>query len=138
MIGMNPPLRVLLTDDEELYLESLAKVLRRRGMEVRTARDGFEALSLVSTEEYDVIVLDMRMPGMDGLGTLEEIRKSDKLTPVILLTGQIDLGRITLALKAGASEILLKPCPPDTLVSAIENTNERNAAAKEVAEKERT
>jgi len=130
------PVRVLLTDDEELYVEYLAKVLRRRGMKVRTALDGSKALSLLSAEEYDVIVLDLRMPGMDGLATLEAIRKRDPLTPVILLTGQMDLDRVTQALKAGAAEILLKPCPVDTLVSVIENVNERKAVAKEVAEKE--
>ena len=133
---MVSPIRVLLTDDEELYVEYLAKVLRRRGMKVHTAPDGSKALSLLSQEEYDVIVLDLRMPGMDGLATLEAIRERDALTPVILLTGQMDLDRVTLALKAGAAEVLLKPCPVETLVSAIENANERKAAAKEVAERE--
>jgi DNA-binding NtrC family response regulator len=105
-------------------------------MKVHTAPDGSRALSLLSQEEYDVIVLDLRMPGMDGLATLEAIRERDALTPVILLTGQMDLDRVTLALKAGAAEVLLKPCPVETLVSAIENANERKAAAKEVAERE--
>jgi len=133
---MASSIHVLLTDDEELYVEYLAKVLRRRGMKVHTAPDGSRALSLLSQEEYDVIVLDLRMPGMDGLATLEAIRERDALTPVILLTGQMDLDRVTLALKAGAAEVLLKPCPVETLVSAIENANERKAAAKELAERE--
>ena len=133
---MASPIHVLLTDDEQLYVEYLAKVLRRRGMKVDTAPDGSRALSLLSSQEYDVIVLDLRMPGMDGLATLDAIRRRDAFTPVILLTGQIDLDRVTLALKAGAAEVLLKPCPAETLVSAIENANERKVAAKEVAEKE--
>ena len=133
---MASSIHVLLTDDEELYVEYLAKVLRRRGMKVDTAPDGSRALSLLAREEYDVIVLDLRMPGRDGRAALEAIRERDGLTPVILLTGQMDLDRVTLALKAGAAEVLLKPCPVETLVSAIENANERKAAAKEVAERE--
>jgi DNA-binding NtrC family response regulator len=129
---MSEAVRVVLVDDEELYVESLAKLLRRRGMQVSTASDGATALSLCSERECDVIVLDLRMPGMDGLATLQEIRKQDKLTPVLMLTGHIDLERVTLALKEGIAEILLKPCPVDTLVSAIENARERKTIALEI------
>jgi two-component system, OmpR family, response regulator len=126
---------VLLVDDEEIYVESLAKVLKRRGMSVCTACDGGTAISLLGSQECDVVVLDLRMPGMDGLATLREIRQRDSLTPVILLTGEIDLERVTLAMKGGAVEILLKPCPIDTLVSAIENAMERKEIAQEIRQK---
>jgi len=133
---MAEPIRVLLVDDETLYVESLAKVLKRRGMEVFTAPNGAQAIAFLPDHECDVIVLDLRMPGMDGIATLEEIRRHDTLTPVLILTGHIDLERVTHALKGGVAEILLKPCPVDTLVSAIENANERKAIARDVAEKE--
>ena len=81
-IAMSDLIRVLLIDDETLYVESLAKVLRRRGMEVFTAPNGEQGVALLSTEECDVIVLDLRMPGMDGIATLEAIRRRDTLTPV--------------------------------------------------------
>lgn len=125
-------IRVLLVDDEELYAESLAKVLRRRGMEVFTARDGQSALSWLQGAQADVIVLDLKMPGMDGIATLKEIRKSDPLIPVIMLTGHIDLERVTRALEGGVGDILLKPCPVDSLAAAIENAMERRLAAQEV------
>jgi DNA-binding NtrC family response regulator len=128
-------IRVLLIDDETVFVESLTKVLTRRGMKVKSASNGIESLELLNNEGFDVIVLDMRMPGMDGLATLNAIRNSDTLTPVVLLTGHIDLTQVSEALKAGAAEVLLKPCPIEDLVSCIENAHERKGFALEVAEK---
>ncbi|MEW6368483.1 MAG: response regulator [Acidobacteriota bacterium] len=125
-------MRVLLADDEKVYVDSLAKVLRRRGIESVTVYDGGSAAERHSKEEFDVIVLDLRMPGMDGLATLDMIRRRDSLTPVLLLTGHADLGGTTMALKSGAADVLLKPCPLDTLVSAIEDACERKRFAKEL------
>jgi DNA-binding NtrC family response regulator len=75
------------------------------------------------------------MPEMDGLMILKAIRDRDTITPVILLTGYIVIERVTEALKMGVTEVLLKPCPVETLVSAIENAHERKAIAEEAAEK---
>ena len=129
---MSGPIRVLLVDDEVAFVNSLSKILGRKGMEVRSAHDGATAIDLASQEPFDAIVLDVRMPGMDGLATLEGIRKHDLLTPVLLLTGHIDLERTRQALKGGATEIFLKPCPIETLVSAIENAHEWKSIRQEV------
>jgi DNA-binding NtrC family response regulator len=126
------PISVLLIDDEAIYLESLARVLKKRGMEVATAQDGPTGILALEKGEYDAIVLDMRMPGMDGLATLEEIRRRDTLTPVIILTGYMDLERVIQALKEGAEEILLKPCPIDILISSIENASERKNISRQI------
>jgi DNA-binding NtrC family response regulator len=131
---MPDSIRVLLIDDERIFVESLTKVLRRRGMEVLAAHDGLAALELLTTAEVDVIVLDLRMPGMDGLATLEEIRIRDPLMPVILLTGHMDISRVTQVMHKGATEVLLKPCPAETLVSAIENACELKDITREVAD----
>ena len=127
-------IKVLLIDDEKLFVESLTKVLKRRGMAVRAAHDGWTGLELLEKEEPDVIVLDLKMPGLDGLATLEKIRLKDLLTPVILLTGHIDLDRVTQFLSKGAAEVLLKPCPIETLVSAIEDACEMKLITREVDE----
>lgn len=130
---MPEQIRVLLADDEERFSQSLAKVLRNRNMEVCIAYDGESAIRFLSHEECDVILLDLRMPGMDGLATLQEIRRIKPLTPVILLTGSIDMARVSSALKGGAAEVLLKPCPIDTLTSAIENAYERRLIVQEMS-----
>jgi DNA-binding NtrC family response regulator len=126
-------IRTLLVDDEKLFIDSLTKVLTRRGINVQTAPDGYKAIELLTNEEFDVIVLDMRMPGMDGLTTLKAIRERDALIPVILLTGNIDVKQVSEALKEGAAEVLLKPCPVETLVSCIEDAYERKGFATNLA-----
>ncbi|MBI5115409.1 response regulator [Candidatus Poribacteria bacterium] len=131
MVGQ---IRVLLADDEKAFLDSLVKVLSRRGIAARTAYDGRAALEVLSHEQFDVIVLDVRMPVMDGLAALREIRRTDTLTPVLLLSGQADLGYVGEAMKGGAADYLLKPCDIDTLISAIENAHERKKIRMEVAQ----
>ncbi len=126
------PLRVLLVDDEKAFVDSLRRILVRRGIEVSVANDGSTAISLFRTSGYDVVVLDMRMPGMDGLSTLRELRNEDPLIPVIMLTGHMDLERTTVALKEGATEILTKPCSIETLITSIENAAERSRIAREL------
>jgi DNA-binding NtrC family response regulator len=137
MLAMSKATRVLLVDDEALYVESLAKVLRRRGVDAETALDGPAALAHLQGAEFDVIVLDLRMPGMDGIATLAAIRQRDSLTPVLLLSGQADVARATSALKNGAVDFLTKPCPVETLVAAIEDAAERKAALIALARAER-
>jgi two-component system, OmpR family, response regulator len=132
---MTNRIRVLLIDDETVFVNALTNVLTRRGIKVQSASDGYQALQILTNEQFDVLVLDLRMPGMDGLATLKAIRERDALTPVLLLSGNIDLKQVSDALQEGAAEVLLKPCPVDALVSSIENAYERKGFATEVAEK---
>lgn len=126
---MGEKIKVLLVDDEEIYSESLAKVLARRGLEVSVANTGEKALQwLKGGNRADVILLDLKMLGLDGLAVLEEIRRTDPVTPVLMLSGHMDLERAEKALEGGVGDILLKPCPVDTLVAAIENAKERKEA----------
>ncbi len=132
---MSNPIRVLLIDDEQIFVESLSKVLHRRGMVVQSAGDGAAGIELLSGQEFDVIVLDVRMPGLDGIATFKAIRERDPLTPVIFLSGHIEIRQVSQALKDGCAEVLLKPCPIDNLVSSIENAYERKCCLMDVAEK---
>ena len=131
-MNLAKPIRVFLIDDERIFVESLTKVLKKRGMEVQAAFDGLSALKLLSTAEPDVIVLDLRMPGMDGLEVLQEIRVRDALTPVILLTGNLDVDRVIQVMDQGVANVLLKPCPIETLVSTIEDACEAKAISREI------
>lgn len=126
---MAGPVRVLLVDDEEVFLQSIARVLRKKGMETYTASDGASGLKLLREVQFDVIVLDVRMPGMDGLATLEEIRRRDPGMPVLLLSGHIQIDEVAQAVNGGAAEVLLKPCPIEDLVAAIENAWKQRASA---------
>ena len=128
-------IRVLLVDDETVLLEAITKLLTRRGMVVQTALNGLEAIEISSREQFDVIVLDVRMPVMDGITAMVEIRRRDPLTPVLFLSGQADLARVTEALRNGAVDYLLKPCEVEVLISAIENACERKAIGLEIAKK---
>ncbi len=130
-IKMSERIQVLIVDDEEIFVQSLARVLRSKGMGVRGVYNGLSAVEAVSSNEFDVIILDMRMPGMDGLATLKAIREKDSLTPVILLTGHEDIEQLRMALKNRIVEFLLKPCDIDYLVAAIENASERKAITRE-------
>ena len=132
---MSDPIRVLLIDDEQIFVESLIKVLKRRGISVQSAHDGSTGVELFAQGEYDVVVLDMRMPGMDGLATFKAIRDRDSATPVIFLSGHMDIHQVSQALKDGCAEVLLKPCPIDNLVSCIEDAYERKCCVLDIAEK---
>jgi DNA-binding NtrC family response regulator len=132
---MSSAIRILIADDEVEYTQSLARVLRRRGLDVEIVADGLSALQTLADKEFDVVVLDLRMPGLDGLATLQQIRSRDALTPVLLLSGNADLERVSAALESGAADFLLKPCAVETLISAIEDAAERKAIAQEMIAK---
>jgi len=112
--------RVLLVDDEADYRETLAKVLRRRGMSVAAAGGGAEALDRLGAGAFDVVLLDLRMPGLDGLATLREIRRRAPGVRVVLLTGHGTAAAGLEAIRAEAFDFLLKPVPVDALVRVLE------------------
>lgn len=79
--------RVLLVDDEVVFTTNMSKILSRRGFEVRAVNDGESAIEAIEDEEYDVVVLDLRMPGMDGIAALKVMKRKRPLLEVIILTG---------------------------------------------------
>jgi DNA-binding NtrC family response regulator len=127
---MGEPIRVLAVDDEVDYLKSLKRVLSRRGFHVDTANGGSSALAILEKSQFDCVLLDLKMPGMDGLATLSELRLHDRLTPVLLLTGRGEIPSVLSALKGGSEGFLAKPCPIEELVSAIEDASERKALSR--------
>ena len=108
--------RILLVDDEINYIEALAKRLGRRGFEVSTAGSGDEALRLLQTESFDVTVLDVTMPGKDGVETLVEIRKRHPQVKTIMLTARADSNLAVSCRAMGALDYLIKPVDFDQLV----------------------
>lgn len=116
---MNRDIKILLVDDEVEFTMCLSKVLIRRGFQVDCADDGLSALSMVAREHFDVVVLDIKMPGMSGIQVLGEIKRFAPSTQVILLTGHFSITDEEDTLKSGAYAYLLKPFPILKLVDVI-------------------
>ena len=111
---------VLLVNDEPSVLRSLSRVLRARGYLTSTASNGQEAVRLVTQVDFDAILTDIAMPGMDGITLLREIRTHDLHVPVILVTGEPAVDTAVQALEFGALNYLTKPVPMDALERALD------------------
>ena len=117
---MNPPF-VLLVDDEVPFVETMTKRLTKRNLRVIMAFSGQEALEkLDKNRNLDVIILDVKMPGMDGIQTLSEIKKSHPLVEIIMLTGHATVESAIDGMKAGAYDYLMKPCDLEQLMLKVE------------------
>jgi CheY-like chemotaxis protein len=122
---MEKPIRVLLVDDEERFVLNLAKLLRGRGFEVATAFDGAAGVAAVAKNEgVDVVLLDVKMPGMDGIETLRRIKEIAPDTEVLMLTGHANVETGIEAMREGALDYLLKPCDIEDLAAKIAEAHE--------------
>ena len=120
------PIKVLLVDDAQDFVNYMKKRLVARGIEIWTAYNGQDGLDIVKKETLDVVVLDVLMPGIDGLETLQEIKKIKPDLQVIMLTGHGTVETTAEGMKLGATDFLLKPCDFDTLLNSIQSAYEKN------------
>ncbi len=119
--------RVLLVDDEEAFVEALGKRLNARGLKVETSESGEDAVAKAEGRAFDVIVLDLAMPGMDGIETLKRLKKIDPDVQVILLTGHGSIEKAVEATKLGAIDFLQKPASLPDLLELIHKASARRA-----------
>ncbi len=131
-------LNLMLVDDEERFLATTAKLLERLGHRVLTASSGPVALDLLSENDVDVIILDVKMPGMGGLEVLREVRLRFPLVEVIMLTGHGTVELAVEGLKSGAFDFVTKPCEMDSLVAKADEATARRRAMEEKIRKART
>ena len=117
--------KVLLVDDEEDFLKTLAERLETRGLKVTTASNGESALAFVEGQEYDLIVLDLAMPGLDGLETLKRIKARQPDAEIIMLSGQGSIKTSIEAMKLGACDFLQKPVDMAALLDKISEAKEK-------------
>ena len=117
---MPPIARVLAVDDDPMILELLTAVLTPRGYEVVTAQNGGDALLLLEASAVDVVLLDVGMPGVDGMSALRRIREVHPALPVIMLTGNVDAAVGRASLQGGAFDYVTKPVDFDHLVRVLE------------------
>ena len=111
--------KILLVDDETEFLDTLSERMRARGMDVTTSASAREALQAVEGGSFDAVVLDLMMPGMDGLEALRILKQKDPKLQVILLTGHATVEKGVEAIKSGAMDLLEKPADIDTLTEKI-------------------
>jgi len=114
-------MRVLLVDDEQEFVETMADRLKMRDVDAKTVYDGEAALSVVKEEEPDVIVLDLKMPGIDGIEVLRRVKKAYPKVEVIILTGHGSEKDEEAARSLGAFDYVTKPVDLDKLVPRIRN-----------------
>ncbi|HKJ93532.1 MAG TPA: response regulator [Longimicrobiales bacterium] len=119
---------VLLVDDEEEFLAALAERLALRDLAVDTAATGAAALAMAKRCTYDAILLDMAMPGLDGLATLKALLAINADLQVIVLTGRATLAQAVEAMKSGALDLMEKPADIDALVARIEEAARRRSS----------
>ncbi len=113
-------IRLLLVDDETAYADVLANRLGKRGFDVQKAYTSPEALLILRTQQFDVAVLDLKMPDMDGIELLKIAKQVDPSLQVIMLTGHGSADACEKGLALGAYDYLMKPCELETLVEKIQ------------------
>lgn len=112
-------MRLLLVDDEERFLTTTRILLEKRGVETATATNGPDALKILDERPMDVVILDVKMPGMDGVEVLRRIKQKHALLEVIMLTGHASVDSAVEGLKLGAFDYVMKPIDiPDLLAKA--------------------
>lgn len=121
------PKNILIIDDEELITKSLIKLLRSQGYAASIALDGTEALRKIKSEDFDLIICDVRMPGIDGIETIKQIRsyleKSDKKSiPEVLITGYADAEKYESAIDLEVTDYLYKPFDNDEFLHIVRKT----------------
>ena len=128
--------KILLVDDETDFTDTMSQLLRTRGYRVTAVNGGESAIKALGQEKYDVMVLDLKMPGMDGMATLKEAKKLELFTETLILTGHATVDTALEAIKLGAYDYLTKPCEIDDLVQKIQGAwNKKDAVEKQEIKK---
>ncbi len=118
-------MKMMLVDDEERFLSTTKKLLSRKGYDVLTATSGTEALEELRAHNIHVVILDVKMPGMDGIETLKAIKRTYPLVEVIMLTGHGTIDSAVEGLKSGATDYLTKPTDVQDLIEKAKEAFEK-------------
>jgi len=129
--------KILLVDDEKDFLEVMRERLETRGYSVATALSAAEALQMIKADFFDAVILDLQMPGMDGLEALQQMKAKRPELQVILLTGHASVEKGVEAIKLGAMDFVEKPADLDSLGQKIEKAKEQKMLIVEKADQKR-
>ena len=117
--------KLLIVDDEQDFLETIIKRLKARGIDVTGVESGYQALEVLEGRDPDVIILDVKMPGLDGIETLREIKKKRPLVEVIMLTGHASVESGLQGMQLGAFDYVMKPVALDELLEKVRMAYDR-------------
>jgi DNA-binding NtrC family response regulator len=123
--------RVLIVDDEEDFAKALAERLELREYDVSACFSGEESIARLKQYNFDVVILDVKMPGMDGIEVLRELKRIKPLVEVIMLTGHATVETAIEGMKLGAYDYLMKPCETEDLTDKIDRAHARKAEQEE-------
>jgi DNA-binding response OmpR family regulator len=132
-----PITNVLIIDDEERFLQTTQKLLEKQGYTVYTATDGLRGITRLKGKRIDVVILDVKMPGMDGVEVLRKIKTDFPLVEVVMLTGHSTVESAIEGLKLGAFDYLTKPCDIPVLIQKIDAAGDKKKTAEEKIRKAR-
>ena len=124
-------MKIMLVDDEERFLTTTQKLLTKKGIDVVTAASGTEALEVLKGRHIHVVILDVKMPGMDGNETLKQIKTRFPLVEVIMLTGHATVESAIDGLKSGATDYLMKPTDINELIKKATEAFEKRQRLEE-------
>lgn len=125
------PTRILLVDDEKDFVEMLSMRLAEEGDKITPAYDGRQCLETLEKETFDIVILDIKMPGMDGIQTLKKIKALHPLVEVILLTGHGSAETAVEGMKLGAFDYLLKPADFEDLEAKVQGARKKKEEQEE-------
>ncbi|HSM62096.1 MAG TPA: response regulator, partial [Longimicrobiales bacterium] len=131
---MDTPRRILVVDDDRTFRLSTAQLLRQDGHDVEVAADAAEAADVLRSGSFDLVLLDMRMPGMDGLTAVEVLRKRGLQAPILMISGFGTIDTAVESLHRGADHFLSKPVDPDVLSAKVAELLERRPAEERIRE----
>ncbi len=125
---------ILIVDDEDEFRDMTIKRLNKRGLQCEGAGNGEQALEMIRTGDFDVVLLDVRMPGLDGVEVLREIKRMKPLIEVVMLTGHASVESGIDGMKLGAFDYLMKPIELDPLLEKLKGAYEKKRAQQEKIE----
>jgi len=123
--------RILVVDDEQIVVQSCLRILSGSGFQVDAAHDGLEAVSMIGNNGYDIVILDIKMPKMDGMEVLQRVKEAHPDIDVIMITGLHEIETAVQAMKLGAFDYLPKPFDPEELELVVARAYERRTLLQE-------
>lgn len=135
---MGKELRIMLVDDDEMFVESLSDILSEEGYHVEKAFSGEEALTMAQAQKFDLVLMDIKMPGMNGVEAFKEMKKCSPGTMVMMMTGYSVDELVNEAIEEGARGILRKPLDIDVLLKMIDELHKNGGLVMIVDDDEKT